>query len=117
MNPQDWPSRRVTVTGGAGFLGQAVVSPPQVVGATDIFVARSRDYDLRTVDGIDRVIADGRPQLVIQLEAVVGPIGPNLENLGRFFYENAIMGTRRSRTGSRAGRSTRPAADADRAAG
>jgi GDP-L-fucose synthase len=80
------------VTGGGGFLGSAVVRRLNEAGATDIFVPRSRDYDLRTRDGIDRALVDGRPDLVIHLAAVVGGIGANRENPGRFFYENAIMG-------------------------
>jgi GDP-L-fucose synthase len=80
------------VTGGGGFLGQAVVRRLQADGAHSIFVPRSRDYDLRTKDGIDRAFADGDPELVIHLAAVVGGIGANRENPGRFFYENAIMG-------------------------
>jgi len=90
--PDFWPGRRVMVTGGGGFLGQAIVRRLQVGGADSIFVPRSRDYDLRTKDGIDRALADGRPQLIIHAAAVVGGIGANLENPGRFFYENAIMG-------------------------
>ena len=80
------------VTGGGGFLGQAIVKRLQASGADTIFVPRSKDYDLRTKDGIDRALADGRPQMVIHLAAVVGGIGANRENPGRFFYENAIMG-------------------------
>ena len=87
-----WPGRRVMVTGGGGFLGQAVVRRLEAAGADQVFVPRSRDYDLRTRDGIERALADGRPQLVIHLAAVVGGIGANRENPGRFFYENAIMG-------------------------
>ncbi len=87
-----WAGRRVMVTGGAGFLGRAVLRRLEAGGATDIFVPRSRDYDLRTHDGIARALADGRPDLVIHLAAVVGGIGANRENPGRFFYENAIMG-------------------------
>ena len=90
--PDFWPGRRVMVTGGGGFLGQAIVRRLQVGGADSIFVPRSRDYDLRTRVGIDRALADGRPQLIIHAAAVVGGIGANLENPGRFFYENAIMG-------------------------
>ncbi len=86
------PHRRVMVTGGGGFLGTAVVHRLETAGATAIFVPRSCDYDLRTKDGIDRALADGRPQMVIHLAAVVGGIGANRENPGRFFYENAIMG-------------------------
>ena len=80
------------VTGGGGFLGQAVVRRLKAGGADSIFVPRSRDYDLRTKVGIDRALAEGRPELVIHLAAVVGGIGANRENPGRFFYENAIMG-------------------------
>jgi GDP-L-fucose synthase len=87
-----WAGRRVMVTGGGGFLGQAVVRQLESRGADEIFVPRSRDYDLRTRDGIDRSLADGTPSLVIHLAAVVGGIGANRENPGRFFYENAIMG-------------------------
>jgi GDP-L-fucose synthase len=87
-----WPGRRVMVTGGGGFLGSAVVQRLQQARATDIFVPRSRDYDLRTRDGIERALADGRPDLLIHLAAVVGGIGANRENPGRFFYENAMMG-------------------------
>ena len=84
--------RRVMVTGGAGFLGSAVVDRLTEAGVTDVFVPRSDAYDLRTTDGVDRALADGRPEIVIHLAAVVGGIGANRENPGRFFYENAIMG-------------------------
>ena len=87
-----WNERRVMVTGGGGFLGSAVVQRLQEAGTADIFVPRSRDYDLRTPDGIDRALAEGRPDLLIHLAAVVGGIGANRENPGRFFYENAVMG-------------------------
>ena len=87
-----WTSRRVTVTGGGGFLGKAVVERLRSAGATEIFVPRSDAYDLRTMDGIDRALADGKPDVLIHLAAVVGGIGANRENPGRFFYENAIMG-------------------------
>jgi GDP-L-fucose synthase len=87
-----WNGRRVMVTGGGGFLGSAVLQRLQEAGTADIFVPRSRDYDLRTPDGIDQALTDGRPDLVIHLAAVVGGIGANRENPGRFFYENAVMG-------------------------
>ncbi len=84
--------RRIMVTGGGGFLGQAVVRRLAGAGPSEIFVPRSNDYDLRGRDGIERAIRDGRPDVVIHLAAVVGGIGANRENPGRFFYENAIMG-------------------------
>jgi len=87
-----WATRRVMVTGGGGFLGRAVVARLAAQSAHDVFVPRSAQYDLRTADGVRRAIEDGRPELVIHLAAVVGGIGANRENPGRFFYENAIMG-------------------------
>ena len=91
------------VTGGAGFLGQAVVRRLQAAGAAHIFVPRSREYDLRTVDGVSAALADGHPNVVIHLAAVVGGIGANRDNPGRFFYENAVMGIELMERARRAG--------------
>jgi GDP-L-fucose synthase len=87
-----WQGHRVMVTGGGGFLGQAVVRELAASGADQVFVPRSHDYDLRTVDGIRRALTDGRPEVIIHLAAVVGGIGANREHPGSFFYQNAIMG-------------------------
>ncbi|MGZ6273309.1 MAG: GDP-L-fucose synthase family protein [Candidatus Limnocylindrales bacterium] len=87
-----WTDRRVMVTGGAGFVGSAVVRRLRDVGATQVFVPRTESYDLRSLVDIKRAITDGRPDLIIHLAAVVGGIGANRENPGRFFYDNAIMG-------------------------
>jgi GDP-L-fucose synthase len=87
-----WPARRVVVTGGAGFLGSFVVEALRTRGCPEPFVPRSHDYDLRTPAGIDRLLADARPDLIIHLAAVVGGIGANRENPGRFFYDNLVMG-------------------------
>jgi GDP-L-fucose synthase len=87
-----WDGRRVMVTGGAGFLGSAVVRHLREAGATEIFVPLVEDYDLRKLSDIDRALADGKPDLIIHLAAIVGGIGANRENPGRFFYDNSIMG-------------------------
>jgi GDP-L-fucose synthase len=87
-----WEGRRVVVTGGAGFLGSFVVERLRERGATDLFVPRSRDYDLRTPDGIQRLLADHRPQVVLHLAAQVGGIGANREHPAEFFYDNLMMG-------------------------
>jgi len=87
-----WADRRVLVTGGGGFLGKVVVRRLKEAGARDVFVPRSREYDLRQGAEIHRALADSRPDVIIHLAAVVGGIGANRENPGRFFYENATMG-------------------------
>lgn len=83
---------RFMVTGGAGFLGRAVVAKLNELGAGDVFVPRSAQYDLRDPDAIRRALNDARPDMVIHLAALVGGIGANRDNPGRFFYDNAIMG-------------------------
>jgi GDP-L-fucose synthase len=87
-----WSQQRVTVTGGAGFLGSFVVEKLRARGCSEIFVPRSKDYDLRERAAIVRMFNDARPTMLIHLAAVVGGIGANREHPGRFFYENAIMG-------------------------
>lgn len=87
-----WQGKRVTVTGGSGFLGSYVVERLEHFGA-QVFVPRSRDYDLRERSAIRRMFDDSPAQMVIHLAAVVGGIGANRANPGRFFYDNLIMGT------------------------
>ena len=87
-----WNKSRVVVTGGAGFLGSFVVEKLRARGCEEIFVPRSTDYDLRDRDAIVRLYKEARPDIVIHLAAVVGGIGANRDNPGRFFYDNAIMG-------------------------
>ena len=88
----NWAATRIVVTGGGGFLGSVVVRRLIERGCRDVFVPRSKDYDLRDRDAIVRLYKETRPHVVIHLAAVVGGIGANRANPGRFFYDNAIMG-------------------------
>jgi GDP-L-fucose synthase len=84
--------KRITVTGGTGFLGRFVLERLEKERAGGIFVPRKRDYDLRDREGAARLYDDARPEILIHLAATVGGIGANRSNPGKFFYENMAMG-------------------------
>ncbi len=88
-----FPYQRVVVTGGAGFLGSYVVAKLQARGVPHLFIPRRREYDLVQGEQVRRLYADTQPDLVIHLAAVVGGIGANRDNPGKYFYENLMMGT------------------------
>lgn len=85
--------RRLLVTGGAGFLGGALRTKLEERGAQDIFIPRSKDYDLTTRDGVARAFEDGRPDVVIHLAARVGGIGANMADPSGLYVSNILMGT------------------------
>ena len=90
--PNFWRNTRFLVTGGAGFLGQSVVEGLRRRGATSVGVPRSRDHDLRKETAIARLLEQQRPDVILHLAAVVGGIGANRANPGKFFYDNLVMG-------------------------
>jgi len=93
MNKENfWQSKRVCVTGGAGFLGKVVVRKLQERGAEDVFIPQIEDYNLVDLKDIDRMLADAKADLIIHLAAQVGGIGANLEHPAEFFYNNLMMG-------------------------
>lgn len=81
------------VTGGSGFLGGHLVDDLESRSdSVEVFVPRSREYDLRDRAAVERALVDADPDVVIHLAASVGGIGANRKNPGRYFYDNAIMG-------------------------
>lgn len=87
----DLSSKRVTVTGGSGFLGQSVIETLQARNVKDIFVPRKWEYDLTNQQEVMKMYQHAKPDVVLHLAAEVGGIGANQSNPGRYFYSNMAM--------------------------
>lgn len=88
----DLATKRICVTGGAGFLGTHLIRRLKEHGAREIFVPRYPEYDLVCEADIIRMIDTAKPDIIIHLAAKVGGIGANRERPGEFFYDNLMMG-------------------------
>lgn len=96
-----WSGKRVVVTGGAGFLGTHLVSKLKEHGATDIFVPRFEEYDLREKEACAQAVKGAN--IVIHLAANVGGIGYNRDFPGTLFYDNLLMGVHMMEESRKAG--------------
>lgn len=96
----------IAVTGGRGFLGSYVCRQLASAGApaANIRALGTNDYDLRDKSQVAALYRELEPDVVIHLAAVVGGIGANRENPGRYFYENLVMGAELIEEGRRYGR-------------
>lgn len=89
---ENFEKKRILITGGAGFLGSFVTKEFRKHGCRDLFLPRSKEYDLVEMTDVKRLMHDVKPQIIVHLAAKVGGIGANRENPGKFFYDNLMMG-------------------------
>ncbi|HET7823866.1 MAG TPA: GDP-L-fucose synthase [Anaeromyxobacter sp.] len=101
--PLDWSRERVVVTGGAGFLGSFVLDELRRRGARDVFVPRSKEYDLVDLAAVRALYRAAKPTIVLHLAARGGGIGANRDNPGKFFYDNLMMGVQLIEVGRQVG--------------
>ena len=84
-----WTGRSAVVTGGAGFLGRALVGQLEDLGA-EVRIVASSEHDLRD-PARARAAVDGA-STVFHLAARVGGIGFNRRNPAPLVYDNLMMG-------------------------
>jgi len=96
-------NKRITVTGGNGFLGKHLVAKLKERGCKDIFIPLIEDYDLVKMDAVKQLYFDAKPDIVIHLAAQVGGIGANRKSPGKFFYDNLMMGVQMIEVGRQVG--------------
>ena len=89
--PDFWSKKKILVTGGHGFVGTHLVKKLKQLGA-DVIAPTQANYDLVDGEQVKAMFKENPCDMVIHLAAVVGGIGANREHLGKFFYENAMMG-------------------------
>ena len=88
-----WVGKRVLITGGTGFLGQAVFRLVNQQNPSLLAAPSSADYDLRTAEDAQRLLVETQPDVVIHLAARVGGIGANLQRPADLYLDNLLMGT------------------------
>lgn len=98
-----WTENRFVITGGSGFLGSVITRKLREKGATEVFIPRSAEYDLRHYDAVLELLKDAQPTVIIHGAAVVGGIGANRERPAEFFYDNLMMGVQLMHEAWRAG--------------
>lgn len=88
-----WENKRVLITGGHGFIGQAVVNEIKKFKTKKIIIPTKKQFNLTKQSDVNYLFKTSKPDIVLHLAGQVGGIGANRKAKGEFYYNNMIMGT------------------------
>ena len=92
MELEFWKNKRVLITGGGGFLGKNLV-PRLEPSDAELFIPRSREFDLREKDDVEKLFKDTMPDIVIHMAVHGGGIGYMSRHPAKIYYDNIMMNT------------------------
>lgn len=92
MELEFWKNKRVLITGGGGFLGKNLV-PRLEPSDAELFIPRSKEFDLRVKDDVEKLFRDVRPDIVIHMAVHGGGIGYMSKHPAKIYYDNIMMNT------------------------
>ncbi len=90
MDLEFWKNKRVLITGGGGFLGKNLVPRLEPSGA-ELFIPRSKEFDLREKDDVEKLFRDVKPDIVIHMAVHGGGIGYMSRHPAKIYYDNIMM--------------------------
>jgi GDP-L-fucose synthase len=87
-----WDTKKVLVTGGAGFVGKSLI-PKLINAGADVFAPRGAEFDLREDSDVRNLFQQVKPEVVIHLAVHGGGIGYMRKYPGQVYYDNILMNT------------------------
>ena len=85
-------STKVLLTGASGFLGRHILPVlRQAYGEEHVAGVSSKDYDLMTPNGVDRMLAEHTPEILIHFAGVCGGIGANRAYPADLYFRNTVL--------------------------
>lgn len=79
---------KIYIAGHKGMVGSAILRLLQQRGFTNLVVATSKELDLTNQAQVQDFFEKNKPEIVILAAAKVGGIQANIDNPGKFLYEN-----------------------------